>query len=616
SPTLGCYGDKDAITPNLDAFAKESILYTHAFAAYPVCSPSRSCLITGMYPTTTGTGQMRSAFPLPKGTRGFPEYLRDAGYYTTNNVKTDYNSADAGRLTKECWDDSSAKAHWRGRKDGQPFFSVFNDMTSHQSRTMVWPHEVFQKEVQSKLSPGEIHDPKEVRVPPYYPDTPVVRKGLARYHDCVTVMDQNVGRILKELEEDGLAEETIVFFYSDHGSGMPRHKRLLTDSGMRVPLMVRVPEKWRHLVSGSPKNGEKTDRLVSFIDFAPTVLSLAGLEVPKVMSKSRVIGEGEKREWVYGARDRVDEVFDCSRSVRNGRWLYIRNYHPHYSWNQPSAFSDLGEIRQEMYRYEKSGVEMTPGQEHYLKEWRIPEEFYDCDADPENLNNLVATLSAESGDARDEAIIALNRLQRETRDVGFIPEGVMVGLVKSEGKPIADIVTDSSDDVLNLQEVWNAADSVGRGISEPLAYLSSNSPSARFWGVIGLRDKPIPKPVQPLIEGLLDDPSADVRIEAAALLAERENDRTKALKVLVKELDNPTWAVALRACRAIELMGADAKLVLPEMKAVYARTRHTPGDENFFLAFSSGAFLEKLGEKIAPWDFTPGAGSFMPPKKK
>ncbi|MDA7882470.1 HEAT repeat domain-containing protein, partial [Akkermansiaceae bacterium] len=268
------------------------------------------------------------------------------------------------------------------------------------------------------------------------------------------------------------------------------------------------------------------------------------------------------------------------------------------------------------YRYEKSGVEMAPGQEHYLKEWRIPEEFYDCDADPENLNNLVATLSAESGDARDEAIIALNRLQRETRDVGFIPEGVMVGLVKSEGKPIADIVTDSSDDVLNLQEVWNAADSVGRGISEPLAYLSSNSPSARFWGVIGLRDKPIPKPVQPLIEGLLDDPSADVRIEAAALLAERENDRTKALKVLVKELDNPTWAVALRACRAIELMGADAKLVLPEMKAVYARTRHTPGDENFFLAFSSGAFLEKLGEKIAPWDFTPGAGSFMPPKKK
>ena len=309
SPTLGCYGDKDAVTPNLDGFAKESIRYTHAFAAYPVCSPSRSCLITGMYPTTTGTGQMRSAFLLPKGTRGFPEYLRDAGFYTTNNVKTDYNSADAGRLVEDCWDESSPKAHWRGKKEGQSFFSVFNIMTSHQSRSMVWPYEVFQKEVQSKLSPGEIHDPEKVRIPPYYPDTPLVRREVARYHDCVTAMDKTVGKILGELENDGLAEDTIVFFYSDHGSGMPRHKRVLTDSGMRVPLLIRVPKKWRHLVPKAPDAGETTDRLVSFVDFAPTVLDLAGLEVPKVMSKSRVIGKGKKREWVYGARDRVDEVF-------------------------------------------------------------------------------------------------------------------------------------------------------------------------------------------------------------------------------------------------------------------------------------------------------------------
>ncbi|MCH1507732.1 MAG: sulfatase-like hydrolase/transferase [Akkermansiaceae bacterium] len=618
SPTLGCYGGKDAITPNLDAFAKESILYTHAFAAYPVCSPSRSCLITGMYPTTTGTGQMRSAFPLPKGTRGFPEYLRDAGYYTTNNVKTDYNSADAGRLVEACWDESSAKAHWRGKREGQSFFAVFNDMTSHQSRTMVWPHEVFQKEVQSKLSPDEIHDPKEVRVPSYYPDTPVVRKGLARYHDCVTAMDKNVGRILKELEEDGLAEETIVFFYSDHGSGMPRHKRLLTDSGMRVPLMIRVPKKWRHLVGGSPKDGEKTDRLVSFVDFAPTVLSLAGLEVPKVMSKSRVIGKGEKREWVYGARDRVDEVFDCSRSVRNGRWLYIRNYHPHYSWNQRSVFSDLGEIRQEMYRYQERGMKLSAGQAHYLLSSRKAEEFYDCEADPENIRNILdQKMTSKEGRALGDARRALRRLRGETGDVGCLPEGVMADWVNNSKLPIADAIV-GKELVFGpyLNGVWEVADSVGRNVEVGVKALSSDDSSKRFWGVISLRDREIGKPVKSLLIGLLKDPVADVRIEAAALLAQRKASHPSALKVLVNELDNSTWAVALRACRAIEMMGEDAKSVLPEMKAVYARTRHEKGDENFFLAFSSGAFLEKLGEKTDPWDFTPGAGSFMPPKKK
>ena len=634
SPTLGCYGDKDAITPNLDAFAKESILYTHAFAAYPVCSPSRSCLITGMYPTTTGTGQMRSAFPLPKGTRGFPEYLREAGYYTTNNVKTDYNSADAGRLIEACWDDLSRKAHWRGKKDGQPFFAIFNDMTSHQSRTMVWPHEVFQKEVQSKLLPGEIHDPKRVGVPSYYPDTPAVRKGLARYHDCVTVMDKNVGRILRELEEDGLAEQTIVFFYSDHGSGMPRHKRLLTDSGMRVPLMVRVPDKWRSHVAGSfkmklktgerlsfknplPKPGTKTDRLVSFIDFAPTVLSLAGVKVPETMSSHRVIGMGVARPWVYGARDRVDEVFDCSRSVRNGKWLYIRNYHPHYGWNQRSVFSDLGEIRQEMYRFGKSGIRMTRAQEHYLSRKRELDELYDCEADPKNLRNILAEkITSEDDEIWTEAWHALARLRKETNDVGCLPEGVMADWVRREGMPIGDIVAGKSKNRPDLEGIWEVADSVGRGVEVGVKALSSDDPAKRFWGVIALRDREIGEPVMKLMRGLLYDSVADVRIEAAALLASNKEDRVKSLKVLVKELDNPTWAVALRACRAIELMGESAKSALPEMKAVYARTRHGKGDENFFLAFSSGAFLGKLGEKTDPWDFTPGAGSFMPPKKK
>jgi uncharacterized sulfatase len=609
SPTLGCYGDRQARTPHLDALSSESLLFTQAFAAYPVCSPSRSCLISGRYPTSTGTGQMRSAFPLPTGTRGFPEYLREAGYYTCNNVKTDYNSADAPRLIRDCWDESSAKAHWRKRKKGQPFFAVFNDMTSHQSRTMVWPHSVFKKEIQSRLSPGEITDPGKVKVPSYYPDTAPVRRTLARYYDCVTVLDQNVGRILHDLKEDGLDEDTIVFFYSDHGSGLPRHKRVLTDSGMRVPLMVRIPKKWQHLARAKP--GTQTDRLVSFVDFAPTIIELAGLTPPATMSKHRVVGKAPARQWVYGARDRIDEVFDCSRSVRNGRWLYIRNFHPHLGWNQPSVFSDLGEIRKELSRFQKSGIRMTRSQEHYLAPTRAPIEFYDCLNDPKNLRNLaVEKLSEEQSEALRDATRAFEKLRRETHDVGFLPEGIMAGLIQKNGKPIADQRPD-------MTRIWKVADSVGKSSDLAASTFSSDNPAERFWAVIALQNAPTKAERHlELTSPLLKDPSPEVRIQAASWLAEYEKPRSKALAVLVKELENPSWPVALRSCRSIELLGSLARSALPAMKGVYNRTRHSPGDNNFFLAFSSGAFLAKLGEKTTPWDFSPGAGSFMPTNKK
>ena len=602
SPALGCYGHPNARTPNLDAFARESLLFTHAFAAYPVCSPSRSCLITGMYPTTTGTGQMRSAFPLPAGTKGFPEFLRQAGYHTTNNVKTDYNSADAPRLTRDSWVESSPKAHWRSRKKGQPFFAVFNDMTTHQSRTMVWPHKIFKQEVQSKLSPGEIHDPAKVQVPSYYPDTPLVRKELARFHDCVTVMDQNVGRILAELEADGLDQDTIVFFYSDHGSGMPRHKRLLTDTGMRVPLMVRVPKKWHHLASELSRAGSKSDKLVSFIDFAPTVLSLAGLEAPSNMQGHNFLDVTKTHDWIYGARDRVDEVFDCSRSVRNGRWLFIRNYHPHLGWNQPSVFSDLGEIRHEITNYPiKTGMRLNSGQTHYLSSQRAPIEFYDCLVDPENLRNLaLQKLTKEQSNALTSAQKSFKKLRRETHDTGCLPEGIMAGLVKKHGKPIADLVREGT---IDLEPIWKVADSIGGDPLPAIKALTSPDPAQRFQTIIALRSAPSDKPHQSRLIPLLVDLNADVRIEAASWLAQFEPQPLDALAVLIKELENPNWAVALRACRALELLGAE--IAFEPMKKLYARTRDEKGDAALFLAFSSGAFLEGRGEKTEPWNFAP-----------
>ncbi len=623
SPTLGCYGDTYAITPNIDLLAQRSTRYDNAFAASPVCSPSRSVLITGMYNVSTGTNQMRSGFPLPEGVKGFPAYLRSAGYFTTNNVKTDYNTSDSGRVIEESWNESSAKAHWRSkaRGKGQPFFAVFNLMTSHQSRSMVWPYAVFKQHVQSRLSPGQVHDPKNAPVPPYYPDTPLVRKTMARYYDCVTAMDIQVGEILRQLKEDGHAEDTIVFFYSDHGSGMPRHKRLLHDSGMRVAMLVHIPEKWKHL--RPTRTGGSTDTLVSFVDFAPTTLKLAQLAVPEYMQGIPFLAVKEgapRREIIYGTRDRVDEVFECSRSVRDRRWLYIRNYHPHLSWNQPSVFSDLGEIRNEITAFAKKNDEsLSIAQKHYAGPAKVVEELYDCRADPQNTRNL---LSGKVTPKVQEHLLRLRKSyiakRREIRDCGALPESEMRRLVAGEGKPMRDILLGATNHKPDLEAAWHAADRVGTaGIDDLIAALRSANVSGRYWAIIGLRNHAFSdSKLHRKVVDYLDDLAPSVRIETAGWLAHFTKYRKLALQRLVKDLNHEDWAVALRACRAIELLGEKAESVVPVMRNLYKKTRHAPGDNNFFVAFSSGAFLEKLGEKTDPWDFTPGAGSFMPAVKK
>ncbi|MGB0759755.1 MAG: sulfatase family protein, partial [Rubripirellula sp.] len=376
SPTLGCYGDSFATTPNIDQLATESARYTHAFATSPVCSPSRACLINGCIAPSQGAHAMRSLIPIPAALNGFPTLLREAGYYTTNNVKTDYNSGAETRITETAWDACSDTADWRGREKGQPFFTVINLMESHQSRSMVWPYPQFQQEVQSHLSASEIHDPKLVPLPPYYPDTPLVRKTVARYYDCVTRMDQRVGEILTNLKNDGLYEETIIFFYSDHGSGMPRHKRALLDSGMRVPLLIRLPEKYQEMARSVVGKGD-VSRLVSFEDFGPTVLSLAGFDaLPAHMTGRAFLGrlDASPRQYVFGHRDRVDEIMDMARSIRSQRYLYIRNYMPHLGYNQQGAWIDQADVRSEFYKLAASG-KASPAQDQYLSETRPPEEL-------------------------------------------------------------------------------------------------------------------------------------------------------------------------------------------------------------------------------------------------
>ena len=622
SPTLGCYGDKFSRTPTLDKFAKESVLYSNAFAASPVCSPSRSTLITGLYNASMGTNQMRSSNHIPTGVKGFPSYLRSAGYHTTNNVKTDYNCAESTRLIEESWNESSATAHWRSKKKEQPFFAVFNDMTTHQSRTMVWPYKAFKEHIQSKLSADEINDPKQVPVPPYYPDTETVRRTMARFYDCVTVMDGNVEKILAELKEDGLADDTIVFFYSDHGSGMPRHKRLLLDSGMRVALMVRFPEKYRHLAPAKP--GTKLDRLVSFVDFSATVLNLTGQTIPDYMQGIPFLGPNSEKErkYIYGTRDRVDEVFEMARSVRDKKYLYIRNYMPHYSYNQPSVFSNLGEIRQNINQLARDDSKsLTKEQLAYAGPGKPVEEFYDCQADPANIKNLLeGELSQEQKTALDGLRIAFHSTREQIQDVGVLPESVMRRYGEEEAAPIRDVMLGKTSHAPDLKPAWEAADLVGKkNRAALLKNLSSTDPAIRYWAIIGMRvDFARDAELHKVVSEHLDDLSPDVRIEAAAWLAESsEKYRAAALKRLMDDTGHEKWWTGLRACRAIELLGPKAKSLLPEMEKLYAKHRHQKGDQSFFIAFSSGAFLDQFGSKTEPWDFTPGAGSFSAdPKKK
>ena len=319
SPHLGCYGDANAITPHLDQLAEQGVRYTNAFTTAGVCAPCRSGIITGMYQTTLGTHHMRCTATLPPQIRPFTSYLREAGYFCTNNSKQDYQF----KTPNDAWDNSSRKAHWRMRSEGQPFFSVFNFTGCHESGIASASK---YRSVTEKLDQSQRQDPSKLKLPAYYADTPLIREDWKRNYELITAMDQWAGDLIEQLREDGLLENTVIFFWSDHGVGLPRAKRWLYESGTHIPLIVRIPEAFR--VGGQGEPGAVTDRLVSSIDFGPTVLNLAGAGLPDHMQGQPFLGTdlGAEREFVYGARDRMDERYDIIRMVRGKRYRYIRNY--------------------------------------------------------------------------------------------------------------------------------------------------------------------------------------------------------------------------------------------------------------------------------------------------
>ena len=467
-PHLGCYGDDYATTPNLDALAKKGMIYTRAISNAPVCAPARTTIISGMYPPSTGSEHMRSMTSLPSAYKMYPAYLRELGYYCTNKSKEDYNLRKEG----EVWNESGGKGHWRNRPDKkQPFFAVFNFTTSHESKIRKRPH-------------TQVHDPAKVRVPAYHPDHPEVRKDWAQYHDKITEMDAQVGAHLKELKDAGLEDDTIIFYYGDHGSGMPRSKRWPFFSGLNVPLIVHVPEKWKHLASSDYKVGGSSDRRVGFVDLAPTLLSIAGKKPPAHMQGHAFMGKHEApaQEYGYGFRGRMDERYDMVRSVVGERYVYIRNYMPHKLYGQHVGYMFVTTTTQVWKRLFDEGM-LNKAQSHFWKT-KPSEELYDLQQDPDEVNNLIgskkhAKILSEMRKAHLEHVT-------EIRDVGFLPEGEIHS--RSKGSTPYEMGHDQKK--YPFEKIRSAADlasSMGKDDLPAIAKLLEDKDSAvRYWGALGL----------------------------------------------------------------------------------------------------------------------------------
>ena len=381
SSHLGCYGDEFAITPNIDLFAKESVRYTRAFTVHGVCAPSRSGIITGMYPSSLGSCNMRCSALKPEMIKCFPEYMRDAGYYCCNNSKEDYNF----KSPKRAWNESSKKAHWKNRPDGKPFFAVFNFFKSHESQ--LWNSADFNNTHPKRLKESEWQKPERMKVPPIYPDTLAVRRDLARLNERITEFDYFVKDRLDELKDAGVYDDTIVFIWSDHGDGLPRAKRWLYDSGTLVPFIVRIPEKFR--VNGQGQAGSTDDQLSNFIDLGPTTLNMAGVKVPGYMQGQAFLGRQlpAERKYIFGARGRIDETYDMVRSVRDTRYRYIRNFNPFVPYLPYLNYAEKCNTMKEMRRLYVRG-KLNDVQSQWMADRRPSEELYDLEADPWETKNL------------------------------------------------------------------------------------------------------------------------------------------------------------------------------------------------------------------------------------
>ncbi|MBN2474482.1 MAG: sulfatase-like hydrolase/transferase [Pirellulales bacterium] len=575
-PQLGAYGDAYADTPNLDALAAGGMIYLNAWSTAPVCAPARTTIISGVYPPSTGSQHMRSMTRLPDSMKMYPQYLREVGYYCTNNSKEDYNLQKPGAV----WDESSRRGHWRNRKPGQPFFAIFNSTATHESQIRRRPH-------------TPVHDPAQVRVPAYHPDTPEVRRDWAQYYDKMTEMDAQAGRVLKQLEEDGLSDETIVFYYGDHGPGMPRSKRWPYNSGLHVPMIVSIPEKFKHLAPEGYAPGAKSDRLVGFIDLAPTVLSLAGIRPPEHMQGHAFLGQYEASEqpYAYGFRGRMDERYDMVRVARDKRYVYIRNYMPHKIYGQYIAYMFQTPTTQVWKRLYDQGKLAPP--RTFFWQPKPAEELYDLQNDPDEVHNLAGSPEHQATLRRLRK--AQQDLALKIRDVGFLPEGEIHE--RAEGStPYQMGHDDRQYPIKRIMAVAELASSLKPGVLDELvAAMQGEDSAVRYWGAMGIlmRGNKAVEGARPTLHKALNDDSPYVRVVAAESLGRYGNpeDAARALKVLLElaPMDRHGVFASMLALNALDAMGGRAKSALETIEALPTKAPSPP---------RTGSYVPRLIEKM------------------
>ena len=495
-------------TPHIETLARDGLIFDHAFSNSPVCSVARTTLITSVFAPRAATQfhrKLRMA-QLPDGWRMFPAFLRQAGYYTTNCAKKDYNAVEG----RGVWDASSRQASWRNRPaPDTPFFHMHTLHHSHEGSLH------FSAAQMEREQPD--HDPDQIVLAPYHPDTETFRYTHARFHDRIQAMDRDVGALVADLAEDGLLENTFIFYFGDHGGVLPRSKGYLYEGGLHVPLVIRVPEQWQHLAP-LPR-GSRVSGFVSFVDFGPTLLHLAGLEVPESMDGTPFLGQGldaptlNSRQEAFGYADRFDEKYDLSRSLRSGRYKYLRHYQPFY----PDALQNNYRYRmlafQEWRAWYRQGA-LDPIQRQFF-EAKPVEALYDLETDPHETINL-----ADDPEHRDVLLRLRGRLREIVRglpDLSFFPESYLVeramddpvAFGRQHAARLADLV-DLAD--LSLLE-FSAAEA-------PLAAaLESEDRWQRYWALIVCsRFGSQATPLIPAARARLSDPELLVRMRAAEFL--------------------------------------------------------------------------------------------------
>lgn len=557
SPWLRCYGDSIATTPNLDKLASESILFTNAYSNAPVCAPSRNTLITGMFSPALGTQHMRSAYKIPDHIQFYPKLLKDAGYYTSNNSKKDYNTTDI----PEIWNESSKTATYKNRQEGQPFFHIQNLMTSHESRL-------------HRDSIPKNHNPESIKLYPYHPDTPEIRRDYAVYYDRLQDLDVEVGKILADLEKEGLSENTIVFYYSDHGGPVAGTKRFATQQGLHVPLIVHIPEKFQHLTKYKAK--DRIERPISFIDFPPTLMELIDADIPEQFQGTPFLNPENDNNLVFGFAGRMDERINMVRTVTDGRYRYTRNYFPNTPYGTHLQFLWNAKGMQSWHETYLEGK--TNKAQSTFFEARPFEELYDIVNDPFQLNNLFsekklnkegksgfALLKNTEQDKVRKLTKALVDWQIQNRDSGLIPEamlqklndnGLIYDFTHSDSYPIKEIIA--------LAQAAGSADH--ENFDQFITALRSEHPVKQYWAAIGFQNlKEAASLAIPDMKQLIFKVDSFVGIVLAETLYGL-NEKKYALEYLLNILDHDQLLVRVQALNALDNMSEIPKVFEPTLK--------------------------------------------------